>query len=61
MQINESLICLGHLIRQVAKKVTPSYDLHLLTELMQDSLGGDSKTLMIACISPSIYDIAQTR
>ena len=61
MQINESLICLGRLIRQVASKVTPAYELHPLTELMQDSIGGNSKTLMIACISPSIYDIAQTR
>ena len=61
MQINESLIILGQLIKQVACEVTPAYDLHPLTELMQDSLGGNSKTLMIACISPSIYDIAQTR
>ena len=61
MQINESLICLGWLIRQVACKVTPAYDLHPLTELMQDSLRSDSKTLMISCISPSIYDLAQTR
>ena len=44
MQINESLIILGQIIRQVACKVTPAYDLHPLTELMQDSLGGDSKT-----------------
>jgi hypothetical protein len=58
MQINESLSCLGLLIRQLTKKVSPAYDLHLLTELMQDSLGGNSKTLMIACISPSVYDIA---
>ena len=61
MQINESLICLGWLIRQVACEVTPAYDLHPLTELMQDSLRSDSKTLMISCISPSIYDLAQTR
>lgn len=61
MQINESFIVLGQVIRQVAYKVTPAYELHPLTELMQDSLGSNSKTLMIACISPSIYDIAQTR
>ena len=61
MQINDSLICLGRLIRQAACFVSPAYELHPLTELMQDSLGGNSKTLMIACISPSIYDIAQTR
>jgi hypothetical protein len=39
MQINDSLICLGRLIKQAACKVEPAYDLHLLTELMQDSLG----------------------
>jgi hypothetical protein len=61
MQINDSLICLGRLIKQAACKVEPAYDMHLLTELMQDSLGEYSKTLMIACISPSIYDVAQTR
>ena len=48
-------------MKQVASDVTPAYDLHPLTELMQDSMGRNSKTLMIACISPSEYDIAQTR
>ncbi len=61
MQINESLICLGSLIRQAALNTKPNYDLHLLTQLMQDALGDNSKTLLIACISPSKYDIAQTR
>ena len=61
MQINDSLICLGLLIRQVASNVAPAYDLHPLTDLMQDSVGGNSKAVMIACISPSEYDIAQTR
>ena len=61
MQINESLICLGSLIRQAALNTKPNYDLHLLTQLMQDALGDNSKTLLIACISPSKYNIAQTR
>jgi hypothetical protein len=39
MQINDSLICLGRLIKQAAYKKNPAYDLHLLTELIQDSLG----------------------
>jgi hypothetical protein len=34
MQINESIIVLGQVIRQVAFKVSPAYDLHPLTELM---------------------------
>jgi hypothetical protein len=62
MQINESLKCLGKVIKQGScKNVSVSYDLHVLTKIMQDSIGGDSKTIMIATIPPSKYDIAQTR
>lgn len=31
-----------------------------LTRLLQDSLGGNSKTLMIACVSPSDVDFQET-
>ena len=31
-----------------------------LTRLLQDSLGGNSKTLMIACISPADKDLMET-
>lgn len=31
-----------------------------LTRLLQDSLGGNSRTLMIACISPSDSDFIET-
>lgn len=31
-----------------------------LTRLLQDSLGGNSKTLMIACISPTDRDFMET-
>ena len=31
-----------------------------LTRLLQDSLGGNSKTIMIACISPSDRDFMKT-
>ena len=58
MQINEGLKCLGRVIKQVSCNVKVSYDLHPLTKLMQDSLGGYSKTIMIANIAPSKYDIA---
>ena len=62
MQINDSLKCLGTVIKQVScGGVAVSYDLHVLTKLMQDSLGGNSKTIMIANIAPSKHDIAQTR
>jgi hypothetical protein len=61
MQINESLICLGMAIKQTSCGLTVSSNLHTLTKLMQDSIGGNSRTLMIANICPSVYDIAQTR
>ena len=31
-----------------------------LTRLLQDSLGGNSRTLMIACISPADRDLFET-
>ena len=58
MQINEGLNCLGRVIKQISCNVEVSYELHPLTKLMQDSLGGNSKTIMIANIAPSKYDIA---
>ena len=61
MQINESLICLGCKMRQAAYGFPPAFYLHPLTEIMLHSLGGNYNTMMISCISPSIYDIAQTR
>ena len=30
-----------------------------LTRILQDSLGGNSRTLMIACISPSSSDVVR--
>ena len=59
--INESLQCVGWTIKQASKKVQICFDLHLLTKLMQDSLGGKSKTIMIANVGPSVYSIVQTR
>ena len=60
MAINQSLHCLGRAIKQSAYKAPINFDLHPLTKLMQDSLGGNSKTLMIACIGPSVYNIPET-
>ena len=61
MQINESLKNLGRVINQASRKVKVSFDLHVLTQLMQDSLGGNSRTVMIANIAPSKHDLALTR
>jgi hypothetical protein len=67
--INKSLTTLGRVIAALAdpvhakahqhgrktKDIVPFRD-SILTWLLKDSLGGNSKTAMIACISPSDYD-----
>lgn len=67
--INKSLTTLGRVIAALAdskqqaavragksrKDVVPYRD-SVLTWLLKDSLGGNSKTAMIACIAPSDYD-----
>ena len=64
MAINASLQHLGFVIRQLTKGKTKDqidFDQHVLTAAMKDSLGGNAKTLMIVNISPSDYNIVQTR
>jgi hypothetical protein len=60
-QINKSLFTLGKVISMLSSKAEklneqakyiPFRD-SKLTMLLQDSLGGTSKALMIACVSPS--------
>lgn len=63
--INKSLTTLGRVIAALAdessgkrhrkRDVVPYRD-SILTWLLKDSLGGNSKTAMIACISPTDYD-----
>ncbi|CRK32294.1 hypothetical protein BN1708_005685 [Verticillium longisporum] len=62
--INKSLTTLGRVIGALAdskqkgrkrKDVVPYRD-SILTWLLKDSLGGNSKTAMIACIAPSDYE-----
>lgn len=65
--INKSLTTLGRVIAALAdpkttkpgnrraRDVVPYRD-SILTWLLKDSLGGNSKTAMIACISPADYD-----
>ncbi|KAH8812052.1 kinesin family protein-like protein [Xylogone sp. PMI_703] len=64
--INKSLTTLGRVIAALAdlKQVRPGkrskdvvpYRDSILTWLLKDSLGGNSKTAMIACIAPSDYE-----
>ena len=66
MMINESLQCLGYIIKILTtipnSKVVKQelYNIHLLTQLLSDSFGGNARALMIVNLSPSVWDIPQT-
>eukprot|EP00127_Corallochytrium_limacisporum_P001107 Clim_evm18s39 gene=Clim_evmTU18s39 len=62
--INYGLLALGNVISALgdtSRKVTHvPYRDSKLTRLLQDSLGGNSRTVMVACISPSDCDFTET-
>lgn len=61
-KINLSLSALGNVISALVdgkNKHIPYRD-SKLTRLLQDSLGGNTKTLMIACISPAAFNYDET-
>ncbi|KAM4619969.1 kinesin family member 4 [Polymixia lowei] len=64
ISINRGLLSLGNVISALgdeSKKTTfVPYRDSKLTRLLQDSLGGNSHTLMIACVSPADSNIEET-
>ncbi|KAK4336765.1 hypothetical protein RND71_044067 [Anisodus tanguticus] len=64
ISINTGLLSLGNVISALGDKnkraLHVPYRDSKLTRLLQDSLGGNSRTLMIACISPSDRDFMET-
>merc|ERR1719469_1005683 len=61
IEINKSLTALGDVIEALTKnqKQIP-YRNHLLTRVMQDSLGGSAKTLMFVNCSPASSNFEET-
>ncbi|XP_049540963.1 chromosome-associated kinesin KIF4A-like [Anopheles darlingi] len=66
VKINQGLLALGNVISALGTAVTTGSNNHVpyrdskLTRLLQDSLGGNSYTLMIACVSPADYNLNET-
>uniref|UniRef100_A0A182N6T9 Kinesin motor domain-containing protein n=1 Tax=Anopheles dirus TaxID=7168 RepID=A0A182N6T9_9DIPT len=67
--INKSLVTLGSVISALAEQTNPTnnkrvlyipYRDSILTWLLKDSLGGNSKTIMIAAISPADVNYSET-
>lgn len=64
VKINQGLLALGNVISALGGGASGggyiSYRDSKLTRLLQDSLGGNSVTLMVACVSPADYNIEET-
>ncbi|KAM9179874.1 chromosome-associated kinesin KIF4A [Mergus octosetaceus] len=64
ININRGLLCLGNVISALGdenkKGSFVPYRDSKLTRLLQDSLGGNSHTLMIACVSPADSNLEET-
>ncbi|KAI8067246.1 hypothetical protein BDF21DRAFT_426139 [Thamnidium elegans] len=64
ISINSGLLALGNVISALGddskKSVHVPYRDSKLTRLLQDSLGGNSQTLMMACVSPSDSNFLET-
>ncbi|XP_075040606.1 chromosome-associated kinesin KIF4A [Mixophyes fleayi] len=64
ISINRGLLCLGNVISALGDETKKGgfvpYRDSKLTRLLQDSLGGNSHTLMIACVSPADSNMEET-
>lgn len=61
IKINKGLLALGNVINALSenKQHVPYRD-SKLTRMLQDSLGGNSRTLMIACVSPADVNLEES-
>lgn len=61
--VNASVVALGPLVTvcvHVQKSHVPYRD-SKMTRILQDSLGGNCRTTIIICCSPSVYNEAETK
>ncbi len=64
--INQGLLALGNVIAALGEDNPTGKTVHIpyrnskLTRLLQDSLGGNSYTLMVACVSPADSNVEET-
>mmetsp|Transcript_1743 Transcript_1743/g.3817 ORF Transcript_1743/g.3817 Transcript_1743/m.3817 type:complete len:784 (+) Transcript_1743:100-2451(+) len=60
ININKSLLVLGQVVSALSEKKKPPYRDSKLTRLLQDSLGGNSRTLLLACASPAACNLEES-
>ena len=63
ISINAGLASLGKVISQLSSRNSNShisYRDSRLTRLLQDSLGGNAITFMIACVTPAVFHLSET-
>jgi hypothetical protein len=65
ININKGLFVLGQVVSALAEqrpkyKRKPPYRDSKLSRLLQDSLGGNSRTIMLACVSPADFNIEES-
>ncbi|KAF0683458.1 Aste57867_24492 [Aphanomyces stellatus] len=61
VDINKGLLALGNVINALSEgKSHIPYRDSKLTKMLQDSLGGNSATLMLACVSPARRNMSET-
>lgn len=61
ININKGLLALGNVINALSEgKVHVPYRDSKLTRMLQDSLGGNSRTVMIACVSPADVNLDES-
>jgi kinesin family protein 4/21/27 len=61
ININKGLLALGNVINALSEgKAHVPYRDSKLTRMLQDSLGGNSRTVMIACVSPADVNLEES-